>query len=379
MTPSMLPIANRVPAFVKAPSALPASSQRQGWAWKTHDVMIEALPNLLPRDLAQFIFEHLPTLKAGTRIADGKADILEHMNLFEKSKLRGPNHYVNLEAMLTNYMKHNPTLPAFFELKDDRKGLLDQYSWKICWKIERDACIEKGLSPASLEFALNYFEQQPLTPERLEADPNRNIFKSVFHFHQRIIEQMQAIKAQEKKTGFASKKKLMELAFLLGVGSHFDQDWRNPLHTSIFHKWTLGVGIRAESHKFFENAQSTEQEQAWLGDMNANASTLRAKIQPRSQEWLKSAMAERLQGSFLNLFDLAGVDRKLRAKHLQKDPYRNDLQAAWTSEKFMPLWMRQATIFTATMFHSAYEEAGKPHLLGKDALEKQTLLPIITE
>jgi hypothetical protein len=374
----MLSIANRVPAFVKAPSALPASSQRQGWAWKTHDVMIEALPDLLPRDLAQFIFENLKTLKAGTRIADGKVGLPQHQDLFEKSKLRGPNHYVNCEAILRGYMKNNPTLPAFFKLKDDHKGFLDQY-WKHFWKIERDDCIHNGLSPASLEFALNYFEQQPLTPERLEADPNRNIFKSVFHFHQRIIEQMKAIKAQEKKTGYASKKKLMELAFLLGVGSHFDQDWRNPLHTSIFHKWTLGVGLRADSHRFFEDAQSTKQEQAWLGDMNANASTLRAKIQPRSQEWLKSAMAERLQDSFLNLFDLAEVDRELRAEHSKGQTYRDALKAAWTSEKFMPLWMRQATMFTATMFHSAYEEAGKPHLLGKDALERQTSLPIITE
>ncbi|MFN9690683.1 MAG: hypothetical protein ACK551_01095 [Vampirovibrionales bacterium] len=374
----MLPIANRVPAFVKAPSALPASSQRQGWAWETHDLMIEALPNLLPPDLAQFISEHLPILKAGTRIADGKAGLPQHKDLFEKSELRGPNHYVNLEAMLTDYMKHNPTLPAFFELKDDHKGWLAQY-WKHFWKIERDACIDKGLSSASLEFALNYFDQQPLTPERLEADPNRNIFKSVFHFHQRIIEQMQAIKAQEKKTGSASKKKLVELAFLLGVGSHFDQDWRNPLHTSIFHKWDLGFGIKANSHKFFEYAQSTKQEQAWLGDMNANASTLRAKIQPKSQEWLKSAMAERLQYSFLNLFDLAYADRCLRAEHSKGQTYKDALKAAWTSEKFMPLWMRQATMFTAMMFHSAYEEAGKPHLLGKDALERQTLLPIITE
>jgi hypothetical protein len=341
--------------------------------------MLNALPALLPHpNLARFTSGHLETLKIGTRVADGRGSIAKHKDLFERSELKNGNHYVNLEAILPDYIENNPTLPAFFQFKDGHKGS-EYKDWKHFWEIERDPCIHKGLSPASLEFALNYFDKQPLTPERLEADPNHNIFKSVFHFQQRIIEQMQGIKTQEEQKGHASQKKLVELALLLGVGSHFDQDWRNPMHTSIFHKWALGFNIKTDSHVFFENAQSLKQEQEWLEGIKANATALRAKILPRSQEWLKVAMAKRLQDSFLNLFHLAYADRCLREEHSEKDAYKDALKAAWTSENFMPEWMKKVTMFTATMFESAHKEAGRPHLLGKDLLNRTSLQKLTTK
>ncbi len=41
--------------------------------------------------------------------------------------------------------------------------------------------------------------------------------------------------------------------------------------------------------------------------------------------------------------------------------------------------MEKATIFTARMLYSLFKMADRPHLLGKDALERKTLLPIIKE
>ena len=308
-----------------------AQFQRNGWAWDTHRAMLGGVILLTPNpNLQHFLETHRSDLEKGaTTIADGKKlNSLLATNLFNpQTELRGGNHYIRVESVL----------PGCQETLEGQQ-----------------------LTPQE------YFSQHPLSVEALKSSKKPNIFNTIFHFHHRCIRLLKEIKVEEEKKGFASDDLLKKLAWVMGVASHFYQDWRQPLHTTVKYDWSLGHDVQGGMHKFLENAQSDSQERAWLAGMRLQDPELRRKyIKPYDSQTLQKNLAFRIQDSYLNYVWVEKIEAEIRQNTSNSKEYKKQLKAFLTSETKIPLWMNQATVFNAIMLHSAYEKAGCPHLLSE--------------
>jgi hypothetical protein len=345
----MLPLSNRVPVSVKASPTLPSTSQRQGWAWKTHDVMNKALVQIIPNaNLELFLAQYMKHLEIGNRFADGKkvaSEIVTDLHLpnisisyadkYNPSRfyLRNGSHYINLEEVMEKY-----------DLKDSSQ-----------------------IRPAMLA----------------TAPKPQNIFNTVFEYYGKVLHQLRHIKKAEDKKGFSSKEALDELAFLMGILSHFTTDAFQPLHTTKDHTETLK--FKLDLHKLVENVMSDFQNDLFIQDFKIDAENRKKAVLTLSALELRNLFAEHISKSFKEVRRVYAIVDKAEDKAVKSEDrspflnYYQFLHGELTSHSYIPSYMKEATIYTATMLYSLYNKAGKPHLLGKDLLNRASLQKLTTK
>jgi hypothetical protein len=336
--------------LVKACPTLPASPQRQGWRGKEgHDVMNKALVLIIPDvNLQLFMKQEMPHFKIGTRFADGKKVASEIVTLLHESNipisyadkynplrfyLRNGSHYINLEEVMEKY-----------DLKDSSQ-----------------------IRPAMLA----------------TAPKPQNIFNTVFEYYGKVLSQLRQIKKAEDQNGFASKEALDELAFLMGILSHFTTDSFQPLHLTKDHTQILNYNL--DLHKLIESLMSRFQNNLFITEFKENSETYKKEILTLDNWELRNLFAEHISKSYKEvqrIYDVVDEAKDKAIKSEDRSPFLNYYQflhGKLTNHTYIPSYMEKATIFTARMLYSLFKMADRPHLLGKDALERKTLLPIIKE